>query len=471
MGEKTLLEYWFVLYSRKWVIVIVTLSAFVSAVVLSKRLHPVYEAKAVFFVPKEPDVTTFIMPQTSASRRPFVPFTQEDPHGPYLGILKSRTIAELAQQEFPHKTVKSFMRKDMDFVLTNEYMIEIYARDKDPHIAASIANSYVKYFRQLMNRYSLASELRKQNTIKEDIRKNKRKLSRAKGMLRLFEQKNKTANLDEEVKQLISMKSVFKSQLENARVSYYEGKKQIQIMEKKLREEAMAIKGSEFLVTNPLLEKLRAQLVDLEAKKASLRVEIKETHPEYMILQENYEKVKKNIDKEVENIIKSQIKAPDTFYENLRRQLVNLYINNEKTEANIRGVKKVLRRVENRISEIPKLKSRLDTLTVEVDRYKRLIDTLYVNLEEVKAQIRRAPQVAVLVEEAVPPVRPSFPILWLNAIVASLAGFVGGVFYCFFINYLEETRKLRVYRLLKAIESTEGKISTESKISIESTES
>lgn len=454
MAEKTLLEYWFILYNKKVIVLVITLSSMITAGVLSKILAPVYEAKAVFFVPKAPDTTTFFAPPGGEmARAPIVPDAKEDTHGPYIGILKSKTIAGLVQKDFPHKTVNNLLRRDIDFVLNDEYMLEVYARDNNPGLAADIANTYVKYFRQLMGEYSLASQSERQTTIEEEIQKNRKSLSRAKGILKAFQQKNRTANLDEEIKQLISLKTTFESQLENAYIEYHENKNKMLAAKRRLKDEFRAFKFSELVITSPLLEKLREQLVDMESKMASLRMEIKESHPEYVALKGNYDEIKKNIDKEIEMIIKSQVKAPDTFYENLRRQLISLAIEKEGIEANMTCTRKVLSGIEERMQEIPKLMSHLDALSSEVERYKRLVDTLKINLEEVRAQARRSPQVAVLVEEATPPKKASFPILWLNMFVACLAGLTGGVFYCFFVNYLEDTRERRIYRLWKVMKS------------------
>lgn len=454
MTEKTLLEYWFILYDKKVIILVITLSAMITAGVLSKILPPVYEAKAVFFVPKEPDTIIFFAPPGEpAARAPFAPVAKEPEHGPYLGILKSNTIAALAQKEFPHKRVIDFKRRDMDFALSNEYLLEIYARDESPKLAADIANAYVKYFRQLMDGYSLISQLERQDTIEEEIAKNQKRLSKAKGVLKVFQQKNRTANLDEEIKQLITMKTNFESQLEHSQVEYTENKNKILATKRKLKDEIGAFKTSDPIITSPLLEKLRSQLVDIDAKMATLRVELKDIHPDYVISKKNYEVVKKNIDGEIESIIKGQIKPPDAFCEDLRRQLINLYIDKERIDANRESTKQVLKGIAKRIIAIPTLKNRIDTFSAEVDRYKKLVDTLKINLEEVKSQERRAPQVAVQVEEAAPPSVPAFPVLWLNLIMACLAGLVGGVFYCFFVNYLEETREKRVYRLWKTFES------------------
>ncbi|MEP9411383.1 MAG: hypothetical protein HRF42_08270 [Candidatus Brocadia sp.] len=453
MAEKNLLEYWFVLYNKKIIILVITLSAMITAGGLSKILSPVYEAKAVFFVPKEPDTATFFAPGGKTARSPFAPEAKEDTQGPYIGILKSRTIAERVQKEFPHKRITDLMRRDINFVLSNEYMIEVYARDRDPCRAAGIANAYVKYFRQLMDGYSLISQAEKQATIEDAIASNERKLLEATEALSAFQQKNKTANMDEETRQLISMKTVFESQLETYQVSYHENKKRVLTAKRKLKEEFRTFNASGLVITSPLLEKLKEQLVDTEGKMASLRVEIKESHPAYMTLKKNYDEIKKNIDKEIDSIIKSQAKDHNTFYENLRRQLINLYIDKSGIKAAINATKKALRGIDARITKIPELKNQLDALTTEIERYKKIIDTLRIDLEEVKAQTRRTPQVAVMVEEAIPPANPSFPILWLNILVAGTAGILGGIFYCLFLNYLEETREKRIYRLWKTLES------------------
>jgi len=44
------------------------------------------------------------------------------------------------------------------------------------------------------------------------------------------------------------------------------------------------------------------------------------------------------------------------------------------------------------------------------------------------------------VDEADPPQQPSFPILWLNVLVAGISGLIAGVFFCFFLNYIELSR-------------------------------
>ena len=144
-------------------------------------------------------------------------------------------MINLIQKEFPHKTTKDLSITDVDFTLTDEYMIEIYVRDRNPRLAADIANAYVKYFRQLMDDYSLKAQLGRQATMEEEIARNQKSLSESREKLSDFQQENRTANLDEEIKQLISMKSNFESQLETHQVEYAENKNKILATKRKLK--------------------------------------------------------------------------------------------------------------------------------------------------------------------------------------------------------------------------------------------
>lgn len=455
MNDRTLLEHWFILYNRKWLIFAVTIAAMVSAFVASKSLDPVYEAKAVFFVPAKTDIMKFFSPEGSGPRVTLAPMPDEDSHAPYLGILKSKTIAEMVQKEFPHKSLLALMIRDIDFTLTNEYMIEVHARDNDPAIAAGISNAYVKYFNQLMSGYSQPSGSRIEADMENEISVIEEKTTRAILTLKEFQEKNSTANLDVEVNQLVGQRAAFQTRLEGLEVDYEGTSAKLAVTENELKKEQAIFKSDEPVFDSPLLSQLNEKLADLDVKLSMMKVEFQDSHPDVVALNKSIETVQDNINKEVERISKSKIKASDTFGEELRRQLINLTIDKERISANIKATRKVLRDIEIRIKKIPLLQSELEILNNEVDRYKKLMDNLKLNLAETRAQKERTLQVAVPVEVATPPGSPSFPVLWLNLLVASMSGFLVGVSYCFFIDYLESTRDKRILRLLRAIKASE----------------
>jgi uncharacterized protein involved in exopolysaccharide biosynthesis len=188
---------------------------------------------------------------------------------------------------------------------------------------------------------------------------------------------------------------------------------------------------------------------------AGLSAEIKEKHPDFITLKNQYANLKGQMEKEISRIINSQIKAPNTFYESLRQQLVGLYVDREGLTASMNACRAVLNDIDTEMKKIPAIQAEWDRLATEVDRNKKLIESLKTNLEEVSAQKEKEMQVAVIVDKAIPPEKPSFPVLWLNLIVAGMVGIIVGVFYAFFMNYIEETRKIRTTKIIKELLSEE----------------
>lgn len=182
MEELTLLDYWLVLYRRRKSIAVVIISAIVVAWILSRVLPPVYEAKAVFFVPTRPDSISFYTPDASQqmARGPLTPSRQEEASAAHIGVLKSKAIAQLVHNDFPQKSIGALSRKDVDFNLSNEYMLEVYVRDKDPELAAGIANAYVKRFNELMAGYSLDSTSQNILSIETQVKDTSKRLEQAK---------------------------------------------------------------------------------------------------------------------------------------------------------------------------------------------------------------------------------------------------------------------------------------------------
>ncbi|MFX0201095.1 MAG: GumC family protein [Candidatus Hodarchaeota archaeon] len=457
MEEKNLLDYWLVLYKKKGVILFIILSAMITAGIISKIIPPVYEAKVVFFVPNTPDVISYLSPSSgkTMTRSPLVPITSEEPHAPYIGILKSRAIAELVQKRFPHKTIRD-LKKDVGFSLTNEYMIQVYARDRDPINAAGIANAFVKYFNQLLSEYSIPILSKNQAMIEKEIEDARGRLTEARQALQEFQEQNKVPDMRAEIRELISLKTGFQSKLEATEVTRREIESQIATLKKQIKKEAALYTSSDFVFSSPILEKLRMELAEVEMKMAGLKAKrTQDTSQEFLILKNQYSQIKKNINTEIRSMLKSQIKKPDTFYETIRQQLTNLLVEGERTQASLLAYKTVIDGIEERIQKIPELIARMDSLRMDIERNETILKALEMNLEETKMQGKRELQVVVVVDEAKPPSDPSFPIPWLNVLVAGMAGLIGGIFYSFFVSFLEETRSKRIYRLIKAIEASE----------------
>ena len=156
--EATLYDYWLALYQRKRAILMVTLMSAFFAYGISMVLPPVYEAKSMFYMP--PTTTTLYTVSGSPSqvdRAPLMPVAEEKAAGLHLGILKGERVSTKVLKQFPHKTYR-YLRNNVDFVLSEYFMTEVYVRNEDPDEAAAIANfypiAYLDFHRQAISQRS-----------------------------------------------------------------------------------------------------------------------------------------------------------------------------------------------------------------------------------------------------------------------------------------------------------------------------
>lgn len=452
MKKETLFDYWLAIYTRRKAIYIIIAVSAITAVVLSFILKPVYEAKAVCYIP----TSSPALPYMSASsidkmaRGTLVPSTKEDDAGPYIGLLKSRKIAEYTHEEFPDKSVEKMLLSDVDFELSDEFMLEIYSRDKDPGLAANVANAYMKYLNQLLQEASTKNPEKDAMLIKTKLLDAKKQLKEAKDELKTFEEKNHFVSIDEENKQLTEQRISFQSQLENVIVQITENEEKLRAYNEQLVKEGALLSKNSLILTSPIIEYLQKKLSDLAVQIAGNTVELKEAHPDAMKLNKQYTETSDRLEKEIENLVASQIK-PGAFYEQLRQNLVDAIINKDKLLATKKGYKEVIERIDRQLQKLPLINSEWQRLNDNVEHYKKIYEQLRTGLQESEMQQSRPIQYVIPVDFAQPPKTPAFPVMWLNVIVAIFVGILAGVLYAFFVDYIEGLQKVRVLKAIKAV--------------------
>lgn len=456
MQEKTLINYWLVLYKRKKVILFITAISIVTVIILGVLLPAVYEAKALFYVPSGSPALSFMSNSMQGfARDKLVPLAKEEEAGPYIGLLKSKTIAEYVHNEFPQKSVNKLLLSDVDFELSDEFILKIYSRDKDPVIAANVANAYLKYVNLMLQEASLRNPNQDGLLINKQLSEVWKNLEDAGHALKMFAENNNIASIDDEIKGLTNQRISFQSQLENTLVLINENEEKTRSLIEQLKKEGAIIAENDFILTNRSIEYLQKMLSDQAAEIAAASIEYKESHVELKRLRNKYNETSNRLKKEVQNLVSSQVKDAGTVYEKLRADLINLTIDKNKLQATRNESKAVINRINERLYKLPSIASEWSKLSANVEGYKKIYEQLKMNLKETEMQRARPIQYVVVVDYAKPPQSPAFPIIWVNIIVALLFGLSGGVFYAFFIDYIETTRKVRTLKLIKAVLSEE----------------
>jgi tyrosine-protein kinase Etk/Wzc len=226
--EINLLDYWRVLRKRgrmilALVFVSVVTMGFLSYFVMTK----IYESRASILAPKESSggsaglaaalaasgVGQFlgnILPPTGSNRDIFV------------AILKSRTMAQDLVERFHLKEYYKAKYTDdaikglqgaTDILVSKEGVISISVEDKDPKLAADIANAYVTNLDRLFAKLGTTDASRQRAFIAERLDKTEKALRQAEETLRRFQESNKAIVVQEQAKGALEEAAKVKGQI------------------------------------------------------------------------------------------------------------------------------------------------------------------------------------------------------------------------------------------------------------------
>jgi tyrosine-protein kinase Etk/Wzc len=144
------------------------------------------------------------------------------PSDVYATMLKSETIARAVitenklQSHYNFKTFQEcylYLRDMTKISVTSDGIVELYYEDKDPQLAAVIANSYVKHLDSLNRQVKVAKAASDRKFIEERLAANQLLLDSARALLLSFQSANKTVDLDQQRDLAIKSATDLKSRL------------------------------------------------------------------------------------------------------------------------------------------------------------------------------------------------------------------------------------------------------------------
>jgi polysaccharide biosynthesis transport protein len=453
MQERSLLDYWLIVYERRVVVYLVIVTSIISAFLIGELVTPIYEARSALYIPAKLASVSYVAGGSTATlaREPGSPLAKEADYKPYMGMLKSVQIAQIVNAKYPMKSVTKLLRSDVDFEVTDELVVRVYSRDPDPKLAADVANAYVEALNKILTDSSQAQVYGEPEYIKSALSRINGELQKAQSELRLFEEKHHLANLDAELAALSTKKTALQDKADETlvQIAAILGKKTALVQE--FKREGQDLESSEVAMTSPLIQNLRNQLTEALTKLSELEVELGSKNLQVMAQRQRKQELEQKLSEEIKRWFSSRVKPENSYLENLRQQLVDVIIEEQRLQAMNQANVQSIVRLNKRVSAYPEIKARAAVLNANLERHRKLQEQLQVNLTEAQLQSDRQMHLVVQLDRAEPPGRPAFPIWWLNLLVALIAGTLAGVGYAFFLNYLEETRDIRTLRLVRAI--------------------
>ncbi|MCH9032673.1 MAG: hypothetical protein IIB00_10510 [candidate division Zixibacteria bacterium] len=215
---------------RKFVLSFVALATLL-AVIISFVLPEKYRASALLLPPKE---NRFVVYGDGGAMADWASITaglnlpvMATPSDVYVRILRSRNLANRILDSFGliiHYEASSRQEAllelddNTDHLVTDEGLIEIRFSDENPQLAAAIVNGMIVALDEINSEIFVTRTAQTRKFLEDRIGEAKSELDSARELLRRFQEKNRTIDLDRQITLVIETASQLKSQLALAEV-------------------------------------------------------------------------------------------------------------------------------------------------------------------------------------------------------------------------------------------------------------
>ena len=229
-NEPTLLDYWSIVYARRWGIVIFCSVMVALALGVSFMMPKIYESTATLLPQLESNtgvgLGTLLASSAAGSAAQSLgislPGAPATPMDVFLAMLKSRIMADdvvtqLNLMQRYEKTTMQDARKALEsatsIVVTKEKVIKITVEDKDPKIASDIANLYVSNLERLNQTLSVSKASENRKFIEERLKETQNALVKVENNLKEFQTQNRTVAIEAQSKAMIEAAATIQAQI------------------------------------------------------------------------------------------------------------------------------------------------------------------------------------------------------------------------------------------------------------------
>lgn len=383
--EVALLEFVFVVWRYRWLIVGLCLATTLITLGMTIRSPKIYDSTATLLTPREGGGGVLFGGLAAASgllqQLPGVSVPSLTPNRDMLvSILRSRTVAKAVverfglEQQYRARYLEDAIHRlqgTTNISISKEGVISIKVEDTDPSRAADIANFYIERVDRLVRQYGVGEAGRQRAFVSDQVARAKVALDAAEESLRGFQERNRAVALQDQTRGAI---------------------------------EAAA--------------RLKGEIMAAEVQLQVMRNFATEANPEVVVMRQRVEE--------------------------LRRQLAQMqYGDGVQPSSAAREGRGRRDFTAMALPRVPEIGLELARLTRDVKVHETLVILLTQQLEQAKlAEAKDLPIVQVL-DYAVPAVRPSKPRLRLNLAIAGVTSLLGGIFLASVVEYLRNFLRTR----------------------------
>jgi polysaccharide biosynthesis transport protein len=442
LADVPLHQHWGDIYMKRWLVVLTATSSAVTAYIFSSLVTPVYEAKTTFYLAANATPVSYVGPSPDAPPLPLLPLPEEKAAALDVGILRGREVRTRLADEFDLSVAEIARR--VDVTVSGEFMIDVFVRNPDPDLAAEIANEVPAVYSE----FHEGSMRARATELATALSKRLETLKQLQMDLLTRQRDSRSASLttadDAALDKLQSEIETAQSDRNNLAGQIDSAMARQGALQAALQKEAAYYETAKTVDTTPTLDRLLESILSLQVDLAALNDG--KTNPRRTAVEEQIGRLEDAVAAERRRLAEASIKVSGSLYEELRRELALNDATIAELESSLSAADARISQATNRFDAVLVAMEVAQDATSELSRVEVQIATAEANLAAARLQAENAKPPLVIVEKAVPPSRPAFPLPIVNAIAAALCGAILGTYYALFVAHSEraaQTKKSR----------------------------
>lgn len=292
-------------------------------------------------------------------------------------------------------------------------VISISYRGADPRFAAALANAFATSYAETNLKLKVEPSQQAAAWFNDQIKGLRDNLEKAQSTLSAYQREHGIIAVDERLDVETSRLADLSSQVVMA---------QSQTFDSLSRQRQLGQGGaaeSPDIMANPLIQGMKSQLVQAEAKLTEISQRMQKNHPQYQAAEKEVANLKARIDEEI-------VKASSSIGQSAKIS--------QRREGDLRAA---LAAQKSKLLELKQQRDDLAVLTREVENAQRVYDAAMQRFSQTSMEGQANQTDVSVLNVALPPLKPSSPRMFLNTVLSVFLGTLLGLGFSLLVEMVD----------------------------------
>lgn len=357
----------------------------------------------------------------------------------HLELLKSTTVLKRVSEDLGNRIDAEAMDLTISRGETGgekNDIIDIVARNSDPHVAQDVVNQICKTYTEYMKEVNVQDITHLLVNLEDQIGKVQSELDLKENLLRDFKEKNHTVQLSSETNITVNKLSQMELELQKTELDMLESRERFAGINKQIGQQDINVIQS-MTYSNPF----QAKLAELELELNSLSAEYSPEHFKVKMVKGQIDKIKEAMKTDITKEAASRTLVKNPIREGMLQDLVNLSIEKSALESKRTAQEQIIKQLDADLSKLPSIELQFAQLTRETESLVEVLKLLKSRFEE--ARIKKDSQQSDLkiLEWAQLPTAGVSSVPFSKVLIGLLIGIVIGIALAFGLEFLDQSIK------------------------------